>query len=154
MSDPVLSYLTLCQEELVGYYTEVVKSSPNLFPLYSQVEPKMLYARLKAALEAHIRGVEQGDFEEVKSEIHRIFSKRLRSGFDPNELIRMTNLITSLVVQAIDHAPNAEEALQKFYRQRSDAIAQVAKMYTAILNLSIPKEERNEIDPALLELVK
>lgn len=152
MINPVISYVEVCTPELVAYCTEVMHSHPELFPSYNKFDRAMLRQLLNSGINQHLRAVESGEFEEVKASIHQAFKHRVESGFHPNEIIRTLDLVRELVREAILHTPNGDAATKSLYCQRSESILQVAKMYTAILNLSIPKEERPEIEPSLLAL--
>jgi hypothetical protein len=153
MNDSIITYLKSCQESVTENYAEEVISQPNLFPDYSNFSLPELKEILRDPIRLHIEAVGSGDFNEVKEAIYRVFSKRLQRGFHPNEMMRMADLSSALIVEAIQHAPSTDSERLNLYQKRSRAIAQVAKMYTAMLNLSLPEEERVLIEPDLLQLV-
>jgi hypothetical protein len=146
----IISYLRANQGKLVLHLIETVRSQPEKFPLYSKLEDSALYQRAAFAIDKTLGSIEKGEFDDAKNTIDRIFGARLRTGFEPNELIRAISLITDSIRDVILSVP-AELNQHTLYLQRVNAVDQVIKMYIAMLNLSIPKEERNEVDLALLE---
>lgn len=153
MSDAIITYLYSCQPALVEHYNETMHARPDQFPTYSTWDSEMLHRRGNLITAMLIRAIESGDFEEIKTTLHQTFSARLRSGFEPNELLRHIDLVNMGLLKTIESAPTSDQELRQLYIRRTQAEWQVAKMYVAMLNLQIPKEERNEIDPSLLELV-
>lgn len=151
MSDSLITYLYSRQQNLVDYCNNTMLSQRELFPLYTTWDSETLDQRGNAVFGMLIRAMESGDFEEVKSNIHKTFSSRLRSGFEPNELIRLIDIVNETLLTAVANAPACQE-LKDLYTRRMHAQWQVAKMYVAMLNLEIPKEDRNEIEPKLLTI--
>ncbi len=152
MSDPIINYLRSNSHSLITYFVESIRSQPDLFPTYSSIEPYVLHQAMFSGYLVALQALESGEFEEVKADIHQAFTARIRSGFDPNELLRVITLTNDGLLKTLEHLSTTDEALRTLYLQRNQAIGQVAKMYIAILNLSIPSAERNTIDPSLLEL--
>jgi hypothetical protein len=153
MKDSVIASLYSSTDRLVAYCSEAIKSQPDLFPFYSTLELNELRQWLFLFHRLNINALESGDFEEVKVHIHKFFNDRIRSGFDPNELLRLKTLVFDCVQEILEHSPESTETLRAFYLHRANALRQVIGMYIAMLNWVVPTEERNTIDLALLELV-
>jgi hypothetical protein len=124
----------------------------DLYGSYNMLPYELAVSRVKEIMEAIIQSVQANSSVQLKEHMQVTLTASLRSGYDPNELVRAVELIAQKLGDFALSTLSADEATLVSTRRRLGFLTTVAKLHIATLNMAIPDSERNEIDPGLLKL--
>jgi hypothetical protein len=139
-------------EEVSEKITRILLENSGLYGLYASLPYSELLLRVKATLGVALQALESDSSAPLKNHLNRIYTMRLKAGYDPNSMLRLIDLMAREMVATVEAVQPVDKSVVSVLRRRLGFLTSVAKMHLATLNMSIPPEERNEIDPALLKM--
>ena len=121
------------------------------FEIYSRLSYEQVLERISLILETMIEAIETNKPDPLIKLANQIIETRLRTGYDPNTLLKAINLIAEEFIVAAAATKPDEPYFAQAIRRRLSYIINSSKLHLANLNLTIPIAERNRIDPDLLK---
>ncbi len=124
----------------------------DLYGSYNMLPYELAVERVKDIMRAITQSVQANSSVQLKEHMQVTLTARLRSGYDPNELVRSVELIALKLGDFALSSLSVDDTTVISIRRRLGFLTTVAKLHIATLNMAIPDSERNEIDPGLLKL--
>lgn len=117
---------------------------------YAGLNYDQVFPRIYPALKAVLASVEAGNSNPLLGMLDAVFEARLRTGYEPNVLLRVIDLVAEQLVEAVLATRPNDPLFASTVRRRIYMLNNQSKLHLANLNLMIPIAERTEIDPDLL----
>jgi hypothetical protein len=150
-SEELVSVLRSVIDQVASQVAQQMISDARRFRSYQGLTYEQGLARAYPPIQAIIASVETGTFTPVMTLLDQILEARLRTGYEPNDLLRMIDLFAEELIVACEMARSDDTIFTAMARRRLTFINNHIKLHLANLNLSIPLNERTEIDPVLLK---
>lgn len=147
-NEDLVSVLNAIQDEVAGTVMHQLATDKK-FGFYNELSREQLVQRTYPPLKAIVAAVGSGSFAPLQNLLDRIFEQRLRTGYEPNMLLRVIDLFSSEYVKAAIASRPDDEAFASTIKRRLNFFNNSCRLHLANLNLSIPIADRVEIDPAL-----
>ncbi len=141
-------------ETVVERVARQLISDKKRFSSYSGLSYEQALQRVYPPVRAVIASVEAGSFNPMMHLMDRIIEARLRTGYEPNVVLRVIDLFADELLKASLEAHPNDPLFATSMRRRLTFLNNQTKLHLANINLSIPIAERTEIDPELVKARK
>ena len=146
----ILEVLHHVSPQVADSLANQVINDPQSFISYRGASHAEMVKRVEPVMEAIIASFDQDNSAPLMGIIDRVFEVRLRTGYEPNVLLRVIDAVVAQCLAAVQAALPNDLNVNTTLRRKLIVYNNQCKLHLANLNLSIPLSERTELDPALL----
>jgi len=119
------------------------------FSLYANLTEDQIAQRIAMATRSVIASIEINDPRPLMEFLDKVFEARIRSGYDPNVLLRVVELTAEQIVEAVAWSHPEDRPRIDYLSRKIGLFNTSAKLHLVNFNLAIPIQERIALDPDL-----